>query len=132
MHHAQVRVRGKQVEEMHGQDIRNSEELKSQKQEQCQQSMDQTLNVKMMDDNNEIFKHDIVVEGADLSSSTSTSLTRPVRTTQFSQERRWSPATREDFCEFAGGEAGRFPIQMIARPRRQQSTETRKRRTSSE
>ena len=70
MHHAQVRVRGKQVEEMHGQDIRNSEELKSQKQEQCQQSMDQTLNVKMMDDNNEIFKHDIVVEGADLSSST--------------------------------------------------------------
>ena len=59
-HHAEVRVRGKQVEEMHGKDIRNSEELKSQKQKQSQyqKSTDQTLNAKMMDENNEIFKHD--------------------------------------------------------------------------
>ena len=55
-----MRVRGKQVEEMHGKDIRNSEELKSQKQKQSQhqKSMDQTLNAKMMDENNETFKHD--------------------------------------------------------------------------
>ena len=32
-HYAEVRVRGKQVGEMHGKDIRNSEELKSQKAE---------------------------------------------------------------------------------------------------
>ena len=58
-HFAEVRVRGKQVEEMHGKDIRNSEELKSerQKQGQYQRSVDQTLNAKMMD-GNEIFEHD--------------------------------------------------------------------------
>ena len=41
-------------------DIRNSEEVKSQKQKQSQyqKSMDQTLNAKMMDENNETFKHD--------------------------------------------------------------------------
>ena len=110
-----MRVRGKQVEEMHGKDIHKSEDLKSQKQKQkqCQKSMDQTLNAKMMDENNETFKHDTefnefrtaVAAGADLqharmakevtqssprpsgkaSSSTSTSLAKPVRTTQFSQ-----------------------------------------------
>ena len=59
-HYAEVRVRGKQVEEMHGKDIRLSEELKSQKQKQIQyqKSTDQTLNAKMMDENNVIFKHD--------------------------------------------------------------------------
>ena len=74
--------------------------------------MDQTLNAKMMDENNEMNKHDTefhefrtaVAAGADLqhsrmvkevtqsspqpsgkaSSATRTSLTRPVRTTQFS------------------------------------------------
>ena len=53
-------VRARQVEEVHGKDIRNSEELKSQKQKQSQyqKSMDQTLNAKMMDENNEILKHD--------------------------------------------------------------------------
>ena len=71
-----MRVRGKQVEEMHGKDIRNSEELKSQKQKQsqCRKKLDQTLNAKMMDENNEIFKHDTefhefrtaVAAGADL------------------------------------------------------------------
>ena len=90
---------GKQVEEMHGKDIRNSEEFDSQKQKQSQyqKSMDKTLNAKMMDENNEIFKHDTefhefrtgVAAGADLhhasqssprpsgkaSSSTSSSLT---------------------------------------------------------
>ena len=126
-----MRVRGKQVEELHGKDIRNSEELRSQKQNQSQyqKSMDQTLNAKMMDENNETFKHDtefhefrtIVAAAADLqharmikevtqssprpqgkaSSSTSTSLTRPVRTTQFSQRRRWSPAGRRECDEFA-------------------------------
>ena len=52
---------GKQVEEMHGEDIRNSEEVKSQKQKQskCQKSTDQTLNAKMMDENNETFNRDI-------------------------------------------------------------------------
>ena len=43
-------VRARQVEEMHGKDIRTSEELKSQKQKQSQyqKSMDQTLNAKMI------------------------------------------------------------------------------------
>ena len=60
MHYAEVRVRGKQVDEMHGKDIRNSEELKSQKQKQrqFQKSIDKALNAKMMDDNTETFKHD--------------------------------------------------------------------------
>ena len=110
-----MRVRGKQVEETHGRDICNSEELKSQKQKQrqYQKSMDQTLNAKMLDESNETFKHDtefhesrtVVAAGADLqharmaqspprpSSSTSTSLTRPVRTTHFSQRRRWKNVT---------------------------------------
>ena len=112
-------MRGKQVEELHGKDICNSGELKSQKQKQSQyqKSMDQTLNAKMLDENNETFKHDTefhesrtaVAAGADpqharmaqspprpsgkASSSTSTSLTRPVRTTQFSQRRRWKNVT---------------------------------------
>ena len=45
-----MRVRGRQVEEVHGKDIRISEELKSQrqKQSQYQKSMNQTLT----------FKHD--------------------------------------------------------------------------
>ena len=53
-------ARTRHVEEMRGKDIRNSEELNSQKQKQSQyqQSVDQTLNAKMMDGNNEIFKHD--------------------------------------------------------------------------
>ena len=65
---------------MHGKDIRNSdrnsEELNSQKrkQSQYQKSVDQTLNAKIMDENNEIFKHDTefhefrtaVAAGADL------------------------------------------------------------------
>ena len=56
-------VRTRHVEEMHGKDIRNSDrnsELNSQKQKQSQhqKSVDQTLNAKMMDENNEIFKHD--------------------------------------------------------------------------
>ena len=44
-------MRGKQVEEMHGKDIRNSEELKSQKQKQSQyqKSTDQTLNAQLME-----------------------------------------------------------------------------------
>ena len=63
-------------EEMHGKDVLNSEELNSEKQKQSpyQKSMDQTLNAKMMDENNEIFKHDtefheirkVVAAGADL------------------------------------------------------------------
>ena len=54
-------VRTRHVEEVHGKDIRNSdrnsEELNSrkQKQSQHQKSMDQTLNAKMMDENNEFF-----------------------------------------------------------------------------
>ena len=53
-------MRGKQIVEMHAKDIRNSEELKSQKkkQSQFQKSMDQTLNAKMRDDNNETVKHE--------------------------------------------------------------------------
>ena len=49
---------GKQVEEMHGKNIHNSEQLKSQmqKQSQYQKSMDQTLNAKMRDENNEHFQ----------------------------------------------------------------------------
>ena len=169
-----MRVRGKQVEEMHGKDIRNSEELKSQK---------QTLHAKLMDENNETFKHDAefhefrtaVAAGADLqhervakevtqssprpsgkaSSSTSTSLGRPVRTTQFSQRRRWSPAVREECDKFAARDgyqqdnvhkevmhdikqlqdgldvtSGTDVFRTVARSRRQQSTETRTRRTS--
>ena len=52
--------RTRNVEEMPGKDIRNSEELNSQKQKQnqYQQSANQTLHAKMMDENNEIFKHD--------------------------------------------------------------------------
>ena len=48
-HHAEVRARGKQVEEMHRKDIRNSEEAKSQeqKQSQYQKSMGQTLKAKI-------------------------------------------------------------------------------------
>ena len=59
-HHAEVRVRGKQAEGMHGKDIRNSQEVKSQKQKQrqYQKIMDQTPNAKMMDENSETFKHD--------------------------------------------------------------------------
>ena len=55
-----MRVRGKQVEEMLGKDTRNSDELKSQnqKQSQYQKSPDETLNAKMMDENNDTFKHD--------------------------------------------------------------------------
>ena len=54
-------VRTRHVEEVHGKDIRNSdrnsEELNShkQKQSQHQKSVDQTLNAKMMDENNEFF-----------------------------------------------------------------------------
>ena len=110
-HCAEVRVRGKQVEEMHGKDICNSKELKNEKQKQSpyQISMDQTRNTKMMDENNGTLKHDTefhefrtaVGAGTDLqharmakemtqssprpsgkaSSSTNTSLVRPVRTT---------------------------------------------------
>ena len=57
-HYADVRVRAREVEEMHGKDdIRNSEELKNQKQKQSAypKSMDPTLNAKMMDENNETF-----------------------------------------------------------------------------
>ena len=59
-HCAEVRVRGKQADGMYGKDIRDSEELKSQKQKQSQhqKSMDQTLNAKMKDENNETFTHD--------------------------------------------------------------------------
>ena len=67
-HYAEVRVLAK--------DIRKSEELKSpkQKQSQYQKNMDQTLNAKMTDENNEIFKNDTqfhefrtaVATGADL------------------------------------------------------------------
>ena len=61
---------------MHGKNIRNSDELNSQKrkQSQYQKSMDKTLNANMMDENNDIFKHDTefhefrtaVAAGADL------------------------------------------------------------------
>ena len=115
---------------MHGKDLCNSEQLKNQKQKQrpYQKRKDQTLNANMMDENKETFKHDTechefstaVAAEADLqqartakevtqssprasgraSSSTSTSLTRPVRMTQFSQRRRWSPAGREECDEF--------------------------------
>ena len=55
-----MRVRGKQVEEMHGKNIRNSDKFNSQKrkQSQYQKSMDKTLNANMMEENNDIFKHD--------------------------------------------------------------------------
>ena len=47
------------MEEMHRKDIRNSEEVKSQKQKQSQyqKCMDQTLKAKMKVENNETFKH---------------------------------------------------------------------------
>ena len=71
-----MRVRGKQVEEMHGKDIRNSGEVKSQKQKQSQyqEGVNQTLKAKMKDENSETFKHDtgfhefrtVVAAGADL------------------------------------------------------------------
>ena len=54
-------VRTRHVEEMHGKDIRNSDRnseelnIQKQKQSQYQKSLDQTLNAKMMDENNEIF-----------------------------------------------------------------------------
>ena len=61
---------------MHGKNFRNSDELNSQKrkQSQYQKSMDKTLNSNMMDENNDIFKHDTefhefrtaVAAGADL------------------------------------------------------------------
>ena len=108
-------VRTRHVEQMHGKDIRIYEELNSQNQKQrsVSESMDQTLNAKMMDENNEFFKHDTefhefrtaVAAGTDLqhvrmanevtessprpsgkaSSSTSRSLTCSIRTTHFSQ-----------------------------------------------
>ena len=55
-----MRVHGRQFEEMHGKDMRNSEELKNQNQKQSPypKSMDLTLNAKMMDEFNKIFKHD--------------------------------------------------------------------------
>ena len=53
-HCVEVRVRARQVEEMHRKDICNSEELKNEQQKQSpyQKGMDQTLNAKMMDENN--------------------------------------------------------------------------------
>ena len=61
---------------MHGKNIRNSDELNSQKrkQSQYQKSIEKTLNANMMDENNDIFKHDTefhefrtaVAAGADL------------------------------------------------------------------
>ena len=52
-------AQGKLKRCLHGKDIRNSEELKSQKQKQrqYQKSMDQTLNAKMMDENNGTFSN---------------------------------------------------------------------------
>ena len=101
-HYAEVRVRGKQVEEMHGKDIRNSEELKSQKQKQSQYQKKYGPDAERQDDGREQRDYKLAVAAeADLqharmgtssprpsgkaSSSTSTSLTRPVRMTQFSQ-----------------------------------------------
>ena len=76
MHYAEVRVRGKQIEEMHRKDIRNSEELKKSKAEatSVSEGMDQTLKAKMKDENSETIKHDTefhefrtaVAAGADL------------------------------------------------------------------
>ena len=57
-HCAEVRVRAREAEEMHGKDIRNSKELKNQKQKQSpyQKSIGPTLNAKMMEENNESFQ----------------------------------------------------------------------------
>ena len=58
-HYVEVCAQGKLKRCLHGKDIRNSEELKSQKQKQrqYQKSMDQTLNAKMMDENNGTFSN---------------------------------------------------------------------------
>ena len=118
--------------------------------------MDQTPNAKMMDENSETFKHDTefhefrtaVAAVADpqharmakevtrssprpsgkASSSTSSSLTRLVRTTQFSRRRRWSPAGREECDEFAARDEHQRPGPHSVRCR---ITYTRRRCTKS-
>ena len=55
-HYAEVRVRARQVEEMHGKDTCNSLKDQKKKRSLYQKSVDQTLNAKMMDENNEFFQ----------------------------------------------------------------------------